>query len=426
MTAREFRDVTFCRVCGGSEWVEVLSFGPMPLANRYVTPDEPREAEPRFPLDVAFCPGCGLVSLRQVVDPAVLYRHYVYISSESRMIRDHTRWLARLIVERFGLAADSLVVEFGSNIGLQLADFQALDVRVLGVDPARNLAAIANARGVATLPEFFDGDSAKEILRRAGSPRVLLGRHVFAHIDDLSGVFDAAEACLAEDGVIVIEVPYVADMVDGNEFDTIYHEHLSYFSIGTLRRLFARFGFRVFDVERVGVHGGSVVVFACREDARHAPTARLDGIVAAERTRGIQTARYFTDFAARAREIREALRELVAAARREGGVVAGYGAPAKGNTLLNFCGFGTDDVAFVTDTTEFKHGKLLPGTRIPVYPEAYGRARPPDRFVMLAWNYAREILGKERAYLAAGGRFIVPIPFPTVVSDAEVGAFLAR
>jgi novobiocin biosynthesis protein NovU/D-mycarose 3-C-methyltransferase len=174
------------------------------------------------------------------------------------------------------------------------------------------------------------------------------------------------------------------------------------------------------------VHGWSIVVYGCRRHARHAPTPRLEALAAAEAARGVQSARYLTDFATRAREIRAELRALVAGARRDGRVVAGYGAPAKGNTLLNFCGFTVDDLAFVTDTTEFKHGKLLPGTRIPIHPEAYGRAHPPDCFVMLAWNYARDILAKERGYLAAGGRFVVPIPFPTVVSEKEVEAFLAR
>jgi SAM-dependent methyltransferase len=421
-----FRDVTECRVCEGREWVDVLSFGPMPLANRYVAPEEPPDAEPRFPLDVVFCPGCGLLMLRQVVDPTVLYRHYVYISSESATIMNHTRWLASEIVERFGLGAASLVVEFGSNTGLQLEEFRARGTRVLGVDPARNLADIANARGVPTLPEFFDGGAAKTILDRAGRPQVVLGRHVFAHIDDLTGVFEGAETCLGPDGVLAVEVPYLVDMVDGNEFDTIYHEHLSYFSVGTLRRLFDRFAFRVFDVERVPVHGGSIVVFACRRGARRPETTRLAALFEEEESRGVRTARYFTEFAARARAIRTALRAVVGEARAAGDVVAGYGAPAKGNTLLNFCGCGPLDLEFVIDTTQFKQGKLLPGTRIPIRPEAYARTRRPDYFLMLAWNYAQEIVNKERAYLEAGGRFIVPIPSPVVVSASDVDAFLAR
>ena len=293
-----FTPVTSCRVCAGRTWVDVLSFGTMPLANRYVEPGEPTEAEPRFPLDVALCQGCGLLALRQVVDPAVLYRHYVYISSESATIQDHTRALARNVVERFQLDPDSLVVEFGSNIGLQLEEFRALGPRVLGVDPARSLAEIAEARGVPTLAEFFDGGTAKTIVDRAGRAHVVLGRHVFAHIDDLSGVFEGAETCLAPVGVMVIEVPYLVDMIDGNEFDTIYHEHLAYFSAGTLCRLFDRFGFRIFDAERVSVHGGSIIVFACRRGANRPQTPRLTALLAQEERRGVYAAQYFRDFAA--------------------------------------------------------------------------------------------------------------------------------
>jgi novobiocin biosynthesis protein NovU/D-mycarose 3-C-methyltransferase len=420
----DVREVSACRVCGARQWLDVLSFGLMPLANRYVSPDEPPEAEPRFPLDVVFCPGCGLLCLKQVVDPRLLYLHYVYISSESSTIQAHTRWLAERITRDIGLGAESLVVEFGSNIGSQLEDFLALGNRVLGVDPAKNLAEIAERRGIPTIADFFDAESARTVIARAGKPAVILGRHVFAHIDRLDTVFAAADACLATDGVVVIEVPYLVDMVDGNEFDTIYHEHLSYFSVGTLRKLFGRFGFRIFDVERVAVHGGSIVVFACPDAAKWRPTARLDAVLAEEARRGVHTAAYFVDFASRARAIRDELRALVADVKRRAGRVAGYGAPAKGNTLLNFCGLGPAELDFVTDTTEFKQGMLLPGTRVPIHAEAHGRRHPPDYFLLLAWNYAREIVRKERAFLERGGRFIVPIPTPVVVSAVDVEAFL--
>ena len=426
MSGGDFREVSACRVCGATQWLDVLSLGAMPLANRYVRPDEPPEAEPRFPLDVVFCPRCGLLCLKQVVDPRVLYLHYVYISSESAMIQAHTRWLAERIVQQIGLGTDSLVVEFGSNIGSQLEDFRALGSRVLGVDPAKNLAEIAGRRGIPTIADFFNAEAAKAIVTRAGKADVILGRHVFAHIDELEAIFEAANTCLRPDGVMVIEVPYLVDMVDGNEFDTIYHEHLSYFSVDTLRTLFRRAGFRIFDVERVVVHGGSIVVLACHDTAKWRPTPRLEDVLAEEARRGVHTADYFVDFARRARSIRDELRARVGDLKGRGARVAGYGAPAKGNTLLNFCGFGPADLDFVTDTTEFKQGMLLPGTRVPIRPEAYGRRHPPEYFLMLAWNYAREILRKEHAFLERGGRFIVPIPTPVVVSAEDVEAFVNR
>jgi C-methyltransferase len=410
------RRVDQCRVCGRNDWLDVISFGATPLANGFLDPAPQYRAEPTYPLDVVVCRGCWLMGLRHVVDPVALFGHYVYVSSDSRLMLDHMGQVADWCVERLRLAPGDLVVELGSNVGTQLELFQARALRAVGVDPARNLARIANERGVATIADFFGKEAAGTILRDHGSATLVLGRQCFAHIDDVHEVVAGAELVLEPDGALVIEVPYLVDLLDQNQFDTVYHEHLSYFSLGTLSRLFEAHGLRVFDVERVTVHGGSVVVFASRADARWQTQPRVGELLALEEHKGLRTERTYLDFARRTRRVTAALRDLVRGLAAGGERVAGYGAPSKGTTLLKACGLGPAEVEYCSDTTPAKHGKVLPGTHIPVWSPEQARAHPPDYYLLLAWNYAEEIIHKERAFLEQGGRFIVPIPEPRIVS----------
>ena len=410
------RDMTLCRVCGKEDWLDVLSFGPMPLANNYLAPALSYDGEPRFPMDVIVCRSCWLMAIRQVVSPDVLYRHYVYISSDSRQILTHMHDVANLAATRFKLPAGSLVIELGSNIGTQLEVFRNMGMRVLGVDPARNLADLANAKGLETLLEFFGEGLARTILARYGHPRLILGRHVFAHIDDLTDVIQGAKRLLDPTGLFAVEVPYLLDLLRGNQFDTIYHEHLSYFSVGTLRRLFERHDLRVVDIARFAVHGGSIVVFVGQAEGRWPSGQAVCEFEEQEVRSGLTNEVAYQRFAERSSRT---IRELGALVRRlvgQGNRVAGYGAPAKGNTLLNACGLTARDLQYVSDTTEFKQGRVLPGTHVPVVSPAYAREHPPDYFLLLPWNYAKEIIGREQPLLQKGIRFIVPIPEPLVVS----------
>jgi len=399
-------EIDACRVCGGQDWLEVIDFGPQPLANALL---DPGTADgPRFPLGVVVCRDCRLMTLRHVVDPEELFRYFVWVSSDSRQIAAHMQRIAESATRVARLRPDDLVVEMGSNIGTQLAVFAGRGQRIAGVDPARNLAAIAAERGIPTEAAFFAPPAARRIAAARGMARFVLGRQCFAHIPDVHTALDGVDTVLAADGVLAIEVPYLLDLLRETQFDTIYHEHVSYYSLHTLRTLFARHGLRVIDVERAAVHGGSIVVYAARATSDREPSGAVHELLATEQEQGLLGDDAYLRFADEARAIiarvGDSVRELVA----EGRTVAAYGAPSKGSTLLTMCGLTADEVRYATDTTSFKQGKLLPGSRVPII--APGTGPEPDIFLLLAWNYAEEILANERGFLERGGAFLVPVP----------------
>jgi SAM-dependent methyltransferase len=409
MSSDAVRFVTACRVCGSERWQKVISFGDVPLANGFLEVSDSYAHEEAYPLEVISCRECRLLSLTAVVDPQVLYRTYSYVTSDSETMARHMRTVVRLCGERSPLAEGDLVVELGSNTGEQLLAFREAGARVLGVDPARNLAKIAEDRGV----------TAGAIAAEHGNASVILGRHVFAHIDDVADVLAGVHALLAEDGLFTVEVPYAVDLLDGLAFDTVYHEHLSYFLISTLDTLFARHGLRTVDVDRLAVHGGSVLVSAGLADGPWQTHDRVRELIAHERAAGYLADGVYEDFAARVHKTCADLSRLVRGLVADGRGVAGYGASAKGTTLLNICGLGRDELEFCTDTTPQKQGRVTPGTHIPVLAPNDVRQQP-DYYLLLAWNYAEEIMRKESAFLEAGGGFIVPVPEPTVHTEAVI------
>lgn len=408
--------VTTCRVCGATDWRNIISLGSMPLANSYVDVDVRPEDEEKYALEIMRCRRCFLVSVGHVVDPAILYRNYLYYSSDALMVTSHMHRVVSLCLNEFDMAPNDLVVELGSNTGTQLKLFRDAGMRVLGVDPAINLRAIAEGHGVPTLPEFFSAEVAAKIAADHGDAGLILGRHVFAHIDELSDTLAGVRNLLSSDGLFVIEVPYLLELLRKNQFDTIYHEHLSYFSVSTLRELFVRHGLKIVDVKHMDVHGGSILVFASLEGSKWNAREGVFEALESEEHFGLRRDETYQSFATRVDETNRELRDLIHSISKEGKTIAGYGAPAKGNTLLNFCGISKREVAFCTDTTEAKQGKLLPGTGIPIVPPQHGVDNPPDYYLLLAWNYAEEIVEKELAYLAAGGQFIVPIPKVKTIS----------
>jgi novobiocin biosynthesis protein NovU len=409
-----------CRVCGQDDWLDVMSFGTTPLANGLLEPAPDHSGEPKYPMDVVVCRSCWLMSLRHVVDPEALFRYFVWVSSDSDQIARHMEHIADWATARAGLVPGDLVVEMGSNIGTQLEVFGRRGLRTVGVDPARNLAAIANENGFETYPEFMGPEVTTRIAAEHGKAKFVLGRQCFAHIDDVHHVLDGVDAVLADDGVFAIEVPYLLDLLDESQFDTIYHEHLSYYSLGTFGTLFERHGFDVIAVERAQVHGGSIIVFAARAEAGRRPDPGVAELVALEARRGLDSERRYREFAESSRRVITAVGDLVRGLVADGARIAAYGAPSKGTTLLMFCELTEREIEFASDTTSFKQGKVLPGSHVPVLSPEQARAQQPDYYLLLAWNYAEEIIGKEREFLDRGGKFIVPIPEPVIVSAETV------
>ncbi len=402
------RRVERCRICGGRNLDRFLDLGTTPLANVFVEPARAAEPELRFPLEVLRCERCGLVQLSVVVSPDLLFRHYLSATSASAPMVEHFTDLADEVVRRFA-PPGSLVVEIGSNDGALLRPLRERGASVLGIEPARNLAALANAEGLETWEEFFGAPLAGRIVRDRGRAKVVLANNVLAHIDDLHDVVAALDLVLDADGVFIAEVPYVSDLFERVEYDTIYHEHLSYFAIAPLEALFDSVGLELFDVRRLTTHGGSLRIYLGRR-GMHAGTPDLEAARAAERNAGLGASATYERFASRVAASRDALRRLIGELRAAHRGLAALGATAKSCTLLNYCGIGGESIAFVADSTPLKQGLLTPGTHIPVRPESALLEESPEYALMLAWNYADAIMRRHADYIARGGRFIHPIP----------------
>jgi SAM-dependent methyltransferase len=402
-----------CRICGSPDLWTFLDLGKTPLANALIAPERLREPEPTYPLAAARCASCGEVQLTVVVRPDLLFAHYLYASSASAPLFPHFDAYAAEVAERFA-PRGSLVVELGSNDGVLLRLLKNRGLVGMGIEPATNLADVANAAGLDTVNAFFSETVARSIRGSRGAAKVVIANNVLAHIDDLGDVLRALDALLSDDGVFVAEVPYVGDLIENVEYDTIYHEHLSYFAIAPLTRLFGLADMELFDVRHLPIHGGSIRIFAGRK-GKHAQTGDLARLRAAEERALLGDPQTYRRFAERVRASRTALRELITAERGRGARVAGLGATAKGNTLLNYCKLGPAEVEYIGDSTPLKQGLLTPGMHIRVVAEAKLKDDHPELILLLAWNYADAIVPRYRDYVEAGGRFIHPIPLARVI-----------
>ena len=403
-----------CRSCGGHDLQPILSLGSMPAANHLLRPDQLDAAEPRYPLDLVFCPACSLVQITESIPPEALFREYVYFSSYSETMLASCEALAGRLTRERRLAGRHLVVEIASNDGYLLQFYQQLGVPVLGIEPARNVARVAAERGIPTIAEFFGVDLAATLLADGRRADVIHANNVLAHVPDLNGVVRAMADLLRDDGVAVIETPYVRDLVERAEFDTIYHEHLCYYSLTALDTLFRRHGLVIHDVEHLPIHGGSLRVCAGRTSQ---PSPAVTALLGEERSRGLDRLEFYQGLAEKAATIRRCLRDLLGHLAGRGHRIAAYGAAAKGATLLNYCRLGPDVIEYVVDRNKHKHGLYMPGARLPIGPPTLLTERPPDYVVILAWNLADEIVRQQAAYRAAGGRFIVPIPHVRTIED---------
>ena len=409
-----------CRICD-SQWttsqalVSILDLGPTPLANRLLRAEELDQPEPTFPLELVFCPTCSLLQITETVPPEILFRDYVYFSSYSDTMLRHAEASASQLLRSRHLTAESLVIEAASNDGYLLQYFQQAGVPVLGIEPAVNVAEVARQKGIDTLAEFFNLAVARQLSQAGKSADVFLANNVLAHVADLHGFVAGIREILKPEGIAVIEAPYVREMIEQVEFDTIYHEHLCYFSLTALKRLFEQHDLVLVDVERLPIHGGSLRIFAQRKSAAHPQGERVTALLAEEAQCGMDRVDYYRDFSQRVRHLRVRLRELLGQLKNRGASLAAYGAAAKGCILLHYCGIGRETLDFVVDRSPVKQGKFLPGSHLPILGPEEILARMPAAVLLLAWNVREEIVIQQQAYIQRGGKFLVPVPEPRVL-----------
>jgi SAM-dependent methyltransferase len=394
-----------------------MDYGRMALANSYLHDASAIPDEAFFPMALCLCERCGFVQINEEVPPDVLFRNYLYVTGVSEAVRQHGALLFRMVGQVLGGERKQapFIVEAASNDGTILSIFQRGGWRVLGIDPAENVAAIANARGIETVPDFFGRESALRVVQRVGQADVFLARHVIAHVAGLHDFVEGIGLVLRDEGVAMIECSHVLPFYRGGQYDQVYHEHLSYFSVTVLNRLLSMHGLDLFAVEEVGMHGGSILVFAQKTGVKRSRREAVERIMLEEEACGLSGREAWQDFALRAHRQKEALVGELLVLKRAGKRIAAYGAAAKGQVMLQFCGIGRDVIDFVVDKSELKQGRLTPGTHIPILALEELLKQRPDVLLLCSWNYADEILRQQKEYLEQGGRLLHPLPLPHYV-----------
>jgi SAM-dependent methyltransferase len=402
---------------GGSPWaprhramVPILDMGSLPLANRLENRDS--TSDKAYPLVVYFCHNCAMIQLADLVPRSEMFTDYVYLTSASKTMTEHFDRYAETTAQRLHLTAKDNVLDVGSNDGTLLKAFQRRGVRVLGIEPARNVASIAEAGGVPTLTEYFD----LELAKRLEKVRLVTANNIMSHVGNLRDFLATVAQVLRPDGLFVFEVPWVADVLRNNSFDMIYHEHLSYFGLKPLARALREAGLFLVDLEYYpSIHGGTFRGFASRSPGEPSSVVR-EMSAREEKEADFWSLR---DFSERVPKLAHRLRDMLLDLKKQGKRIAGYGAPAKATILLNYCNIGRDILDYASDTTPLKQGKFIPGVRVPVVSPQLAKTKPPDYYLLLAWNFRKEILAKEKEFLDKGGRFVVPFPHPEIVDSAD-------
>ena len=400
-----------CRFCGETLRNTFVDLGMSPLCESYLQSDQLNQMEPFYPLHVYVCENCFLVQLEEYVSAEEIFSEYAYFSSYADTWVQHARDYTEMVVERFKLDEHSYVAEIGSNDGYLLQHFLAKGIPVLGIEPAGNIAKVAVGKGIPTVVKFFGEKTARELATEGKQADLLIGNNVLAQVPDLNGFVKGLKVLLSPQGIITVEFPHLMRLVEGNQFDTIYHEHFSYFCFVTIKKVFAARDLTIFDVEELSTHGGSLRIYARHTDDGSKPVGpRITELRAREEATGLTRLEYYFSFAEKVKETKRKLLDFLIRAKRERKSIASYGAPGKGNTLLNYCGIGTDFLDYTVDRNPYKQGKFLPGTHIPIFHPDKIKETKPDYVLILPWNFKDEIMEQVGYIRDWGGQFVVPIP----------------
>lgn len=403
-----------CRVCGNPNLKKIISLGKTPLANNLIS-EKDLDKEELFPLDLLYCNKCHFCQLSYVVPPEKMFKHYVYLTSTTETFRRHFDEMAKKIMRDFNLIPGSLIVDIGSNDGLLLKSFKNSGMKVIGVEPAVNIAAEANNNGIETINEFFNENTVLNILKQKGKAKLITANNVFAHINDIKSVTNNVKNLLDKDGIFCIEVQYLLDTIKKLTFDNIYHEHLSYFSVLSLKEFFTRHDMEIFKIEHVDTHGGSIRVFIQRKGEHHAIDSSVFDFIQKEKLFGLDKEETYNRFAEQVYGIRTKLQSFIKNLKQTGNKIVGYGAPAKATTLLNFCGLDRNYLDYIVEDNKLKHNLMVPGVRIPIHGKEMLDRDTPNYIAVLAWNFADEILKNNSHYKLNGTKFFIPVPEPRII-----------
>lgn len=408
MIKKEVFKLEVCRACDSNNLLLFLQLGPTPVPNGFLKAHHRHKAEKFYPLDVCFCQDCGLVQLAHVVSPKVMFKNYVYIPSTSTTMRNHFVGLAGNAIEAAKAKNGDLVVDIGSNDGTLLKSFKSRGMKELGIDPAENLVKKANQENINTVCALFTKELAHKLKKKYGPARIITATNVVAHIHDLHDFSEGIKVLLSDSGMFIAEFPYLVDLIEKVEFDTIYQEHLSYFSVTPLDKLVKKHGLYLVDVQRMPIHGGSIRVFISKKPLKK--SSRVKKLLELENKKEILSPQTYLKFRRKVDKVRHELVQLLWGLRLKNQKVVGYGASAKGNVLLNYCRIGPETLDYIVDSISYKQGKFTPGMHIPIYPESKLLEEQPDYTLLLAWNFADEIIKKQTEYRKRGGKFILALP----------------
>ncbi|QQG44078.1 MAG: methyltransferase domain-containing protein [Candidatus Roizmanbacteria bacterium] len=408
-TFSKFR-IKKCRLCGSDRLHKFLSLGSMPAPNSFLRQEQLKQEEDYYPLEICVCESCWLVQLSHVVPAKIMFKNYLYIPSTSTTMLSHFKTFAQDLIKTYELSSKDLVIDIGSNDGALLGYFKEREVKVLGVDPATNLVQVARLKGIDTVDDFFTSSLARKIKKDIGNAAVITATNVVAHIDNLNDLCKGMSLLLDKNGVFIAEFPYLVDLLEKKEFDTVYHEHLSYFAITPLLKLFSTHGLKIIDVRKIPVHGGSIRVYVAKKHSKYKSSNKVKEFIKEEKLKKLTHKSTYENFAREVKTIKKELVDLIKKFRDEGKKIIGYGASAKGNVLMSYCGITKEMLDYIVDSISYKQGRYTPGNHIPIYPESRLEKETPDYVLLLAWNFADEILNKQSKYRERGGQFIIIIP----------------